>query len=244
MNAGSIEVVAVSFDYPDGTRALRDVSLSIRAGEAVALVGPNGAGKTTLLLLLTGCLFPTSGTVRVDGMELRPDTCTELRRRIGFVFQDPDDQLFMPTVWDDVAFGPRNLGYGEAEVARRVRAALDAVGAAGLAERPPYRLSVGQRRAVSLATVLAMEPSIVVLDEPGAGLDPRGRRALARILLDLSCTRLMATHDLDLAVATCRRAILLDGGTVVAEGPLPDLFADEALMDAHGLERPASLRHH
>ena len=242
MNAGSIEVVAVSFDYPDGTRAVRDVSLSIRAGDAVALVGPNGAGKSTLLLLLTGCLFPTSGTVRVDGMELRPDTCAELRRRIGFVFQDPDDQLFMPTVWDDVAFGPRNLGYEEAEVARRVRAALDAVGAAGLAERPPYRLSVGQKRSVSLATVLAMEPSIVVLDEPGAGLDPRGRRALARILLDLSCTRLMATHDLDLAVATCQRAILLDSGTLVAEGPLPDLFADDVLLEAHGLERPASLR--
>ena len=238
-----IEARQVCFDYPDGTPALRDVSFRITHGEAVALVGANGAGKSTLLLHLNGCLQPASGEVLIGDVPLTRTTLAAARRAVGLIFQDPDDQLFMPTVFDDVAFGPLNAGLPPEEVKRRARAALERVGMAHLERRPPYRLSAGEKRAVAIATVLAMTPDILVMDEPSSNLDPQGRRRLIAWLQSFSHTRIIATHDLELVVAVCSRAIILAGGRVVADGPARELLNDEALLNAHGLERPHSLRH-
>jgi cobalt/nickel transport system ATP-binding protein len=243
MSAAAVELAAVGFSYPDGTRALEDVTFAVAAGESVALLGPNGAGKSTLLLHLNGYLAPTLGEVRIAGETLGKGTLAQARRAVGMVFQDPDDQLFMPTVRDDVAFGPLNLGLSTPEVEARVAAALARVDAAHLAERPPHRLSFGEKRVAAIATVLAMEPEILVLDEPSANLDPRGRRRLIELLRSFEHTKLVATHDLELAVQVCPRAIVLDGGRVVVDGPAVQLLNDEALMLAHGLERPHILRH-
>ncbi len=237
----SLDVRGLAYAYPDGHQALFGVDLVVERGERVALLGPNGAGKTTLVLHLNGILAGGAGTVRVGGLEVRGrdrDTLREIRRRVGIVFQDPDDQLFMPTVRDDVAFGPANLGLRGPELDARVDAALQAVGMAGVADRPPHHLSFGQRRRVAVATVLAMEPDVLVLDEPTSNLDPASRRELAEVLESIDVTLLVVTHDLPYALELCERSVVLSGGTIVADGPTPDVLADAAMLREHRLELP------
>lgn len=238
-----VEVRDLYFVYPDGTEALNGVSFRITHGESVALVGANGAGKSTLLLHLNGYLTPTRGEVRIGDVPLTRATVVAARRAVGMVFQDADDQLFMPTVYEDVAFGPLNAGLPPDDIEQRVVSALERVGMAHLRNRPPYKLSAGEKRAVAIATVLAMLPDILVMDEPSSHLDPRGRRRLIELLKSFKHTKITATHDLELVVELCSRVIVLDGGKVVAEGSTVELLNDEALMLAHGLERPHSLRH-
>ncbi len=238
-----VEVRELMYAYPDGTEALRGVSFRIGHGSSVALVGANGAGKSTLLLHLNGYLPTTRGEVLIGDTAVTRETAVLARRAVGMVFQDPDDQLFMPTVAEDVAFGPLNAGLPPEQVERRVATALERVGMTHVRERPPYRLSAGEKRAVAIATVLAMSPDILVMDEPSANLDPRARRRLIELLLSFEHTRIIATHDLEMVVEVCSRVIVLDGGKVVADGPARDLLNDEALMLAHGLERPHILRH-
>jgi cobalt/nickel transport system ATP-binding protein len=236
----------LSHRYPDGTPSLRDVSLSIEPGERVGLVGPNGAGKSTLLLHLGGLLperLPREAAVEVCGIPLTPATATAVRAKVGLLFQDPDDQLFCPTVGEDVAFGPQQMGVRGAALAARVAEALARVGLAGFEERLPHRLSGGEKRRVGLAGLLACDAEVLVLDEPSGGLDPRGRRGLVDLLAGLPQAQLVATHDLDLVVRTCSRVIVLDGGAVVAEGPTAEILGDEERMLAHGLERPHVLLH-
>ena len=234
----ALEVEDLSFSYPDGHRALHRVTMTIEHAERVALLGPNGAGKTTLALHLNGVLVPQSGRVCVGGLEVRHSTLREIRRRVGLVFQDPDDQLFMPTVRDDVAFGPANLGLRGTELDDRVEAALAAVGMERHAGRPPHHLSFGQRRRVAVATVLAMDPEILVLDEPSSNLDPASRRELAEILQQLGLTMLLVTHDLPYALELCPRAFVMNEGAVVADGPTEHILADSDLMSANRLELP------
>lgn len=234
----SLQMSGVAYAYPDGHQALFGVDLRIEQGERVALLGPNGAGKTTLVLHLNGILTAGAGTVHVGGLEVAKPNVTEIRRRVGIVFQDPDDQLFMPTVREDVAFGPANLGLRGAELAVRVEAALEAVGMAEFADRPPHHLSFGQRRRVAVATVLSMEPEILVLDEPSSNLDPASRRELAEILTGLPITLLMVTHDLPYAAQLCTRSVILDEGTIVADRSTKDLLTDAETLGRHRLELP------
>ncbi len=233
-----LEVRDLAYAYPDGHQALFGVTLDVKRGERVALLGPNGAGKTTLVLHLNAILEAGHGTVTVAGTPVSRATATDVRRKVGLVFQDPDDQLFMPTVADDVAFGPANLGLRGPELAARVAAALDLVGMGEFASRPPHHLSFGQRRRVAVATVLAMQPEILVLDEPSSNLDPASRRELADILLGLDITVLMVTHDLPYALELCPRSVLLSDGVIVADGATRDILSDEPLMRAHRLELP------
>ncbi|OMQ14798.1 cobalt ABC transporter ATP-binding protein [Modestobacter sp. VKM Ac-2676] len=234
----SLVVDDLAFAYPDGHQALFGVDLRIEPGERVALLGPNGAGKTTLVLHLNGILRGGRGRVEVGGLPVTERSLQEVRRRVGIVFQDPDDQLFMPTVGEDVAFGPRNLGLPEPEVERRVADALGAVRMADAVDRPPHHLSFGQRRRVAVATVLSMQPEVLVLDEPSSNLDPAGRRELAEVLQALPVTMLMVTHDLPYALQLCPRSVVLDGGVIVADGATRELLADTALLAAHRLELP------
>ncbi len=238
MTAGAVEVHGLHHTYPDGHVAIAGVDLDIAAGERVALLGPNGAGKTTLMLQLNGVLTPTSGSVSISGIPVTRKNLREIRRRVGLVFQDPDDQLFMPTVAQDVAFGPANFGLRGDELAARVRAALDAVSLTDLAERSPAHLSGGQRRRAALATVLACDPEILVLDEPSANLDPVARRELAETLMTLTATLLVVTHDLPYAAQLCDRAVVMDHGAVVADGDIFDVLADADLLARHRLELP------
>jgi cobalt/nickel transport system ATP-binding protein len=239
-----VEVRNLFYAYPDGTEALKGVSFRVEHGGSVALVGANGAGKSTLLLHLNGYLPATRGEVRIGDAPLTRETAVFARRSVGMVFQDPDDQLFMPTVGEDVAFGPLNAGLPPDQVELRVATALERVGMAHVRDRPPYRLSAGEKRAVAIATVLAMTPDILVMDEPSSNLDPRSRRGLIELLRSFEHTKILATHDLEMVVEVCDRVIVLDGGRVVADGPTAVLLNDEALMLAHGLERPHILRHH
>ena len=233
----TVEACALTFRYPDGRLALDAVDLRIGHGERVAILGPNGAGKTTLMLHLNG-LLRGEGALQVAGLEVGPRTLRGLRARVGLVFQDPDDQLFMPTVAEDVAFGPANLGIRGSELETTVKAALGAVGMEGYADRPPHHLSFGQRRRVAVATVLAMEPEILVLDEPSSNLDPAARRELADILTGLDITTLMVTHDLPYALELCPRALVMNGGTIAADGPTGELLADAELLARSRLELP------
>lgn len=234
----SLEVEHLSFSYPDGHPALQDVSLRIAPGEKAALVGPNGAGKSTLMLHLNGILSASAGRVRVCGMEVGRETLGRVRAAVGLVFQNPDDQLFSPTVFDDVAFGPLYQGLPPAEVRARVDSALAAVGMTGYGRRVSHHLSTGEKKRIAIATVLAMQPEVLVLDEPTAGLDPRARRGLIRLLRDLPLTMLVSTHDLAMVREVLPRMIILDEGRVVADGPTADLLQDRALLEAHGLEQP------
>jgi cobalt/nickel transport system ATP-binding protein len=231
----SVDVSHLSFSYPDGLPALQDVSLRIAPGEKVALVGPNGAGKSTLLLHLNGIL-KGQGEIMVCGMALSEATLGRIRAAVGLVFQDPDDQLFSPTVLEDVAYGPLYLGLPEDEVRRRVSAALQAVGMAGKEGRVSHHLSTGEKKRVAIATVLAMEPEILVLDEPTAGLDPRARRGLIRLLAELPQTMLVSTHDLRMVAELFPRTAVLDQGRMVADGSTEQLLSDAAFLAAHGLE--------
>jgi len=241
-----IAVRGLGYSYPDGHDALLDVSFTIAPGERVALIGPNGAGKSTLLLHLNGLLPdrpPATPAVIVDGLPVSEPNLREIRRRIGLLFQDPDDQLFCPTVWEDVAFGPRQLGLSEPALSRLVAESLAQVGLAGFEERLPHHLSRGEKRRACLAGLLACDARALVLDEPTSDLDPRGRRELMALLSRLPVTQLIATHDLEFVVEICPRTIVLDGGRIVADGPTRRLLDDEPLMLAHGLERPHILRH-
>jgi cobalt/nickel transport system ATP-binding protein len=237
----TLRIAGLHYAYPDGTAALAGVDLTVGAGERVALLGPNGAGKTTLVLHLNGILHGGGGTVEVSGVPVDPRDragLADLRRRVGIVFQDPDDQLFMPTVAEDVAFGPANLGIRGAELTARVDEALAAVDMAAYRDQVPHHLSFGQRRRVAVATVLAMRPEILVLDEPSSNLDPASRRELTVIIESLPVTVLMVTHDLPYALQLCPRAVILDRGRIVADGAIRDLLADEELLRAHRLELP------
>ena len=237
-----VEAKNLQFTYPDTTHALLDISFHIRHGESVAIVGANGAGKSTLLLHLNGYLTPTSGQVRIGDFPLTQVTLQEVRRTVGMVFQDPDDQLFMSTVYDDVAFGPLNLGLPVEEVHSRVEMALGTVGVLDLKDRPPHRLSSGQKRRVAIATVLSMSPDILVMDEPTSGLDPQARRQLIEMLKTFKHSKIIATHDLDMVLDLCERTIILNEGRVQADGKTADIFQDEKLLTGCHLEKPLRLQ--
>ena len=242
----AIEITNLKYRYHDGTEALRGVSLCIAPGECVALLGPNGSGKSTVLLHLNGILpekLSADGAVKILGNPIATENLGTIRRQVGLVFQDPDDQLFCPTVQEDVAFGPQQLDLADAEVSARVQKSLAQVGLAGFEHRATHHLSHGEKRRVCLAGVLACEPAILILDEPTSDLDPRGRREFKALLRQIPATKLIATHDLELAVELCSRAIVLDRGKIVADGPTVELLNDEDLMLTHGLERPHILRH-
>ena len=258
----AIRLEALSFRYPDGRHALQGVSFAIEAGESVALIGPNGAGKSTLLLHLNGLLPGESrrretgghshalpklrradepAAVWIDGLEVSDKNAREVRRRVGVLFQDPDDQLFCTTVLEDVAFGPLNLGLSRSDARALALECLEQVALVDLADRPPHHLSFGERKRACLAGVLACRPSVLVLDEPSANLDPRGRRRFMALIRELAATKFIATHDLEMALELCPRCLLLDGGRIVADGSTRAILQDEALMEAHGLEVPLSL---
>lgn len=238
----ALDLVDIAYRYPDGTVALDGVDLRVAAGERVALVGPNGAGKTTLALHTNGLLRAERGTVRVEGRTLEPATLRDIRRRVGFVFQDADDQLFMSTVREDVAFGPANHGMRGEELEARVDAALAALDLTHLAERAPHHLSGGERRRAAIATVLAMRPAMLVLDEPTAGLDPASRRELIETLRSLPMAQIIVTHDLQLVLELCTRTVLMDRGRIVASDVSTRLLSDAALLAAHRLESPFGIR--
>ncbi len=244
----ALEVRDLSFRYDGGRATLSGVSFTVQPGECVGLLGPNGAGKSTLLLHLNGILperLPARSepAVLVDGLPLAPANLPAVRQRVGLMFQQSDDQLFCPTVWEDVAFGPRQLGLRGDALGQRVRACLERVNLDGFEHRRPHQLSQGEKRRVCLAGVLACEPGVLVLDEPTSDLDPRGRREFKLLLRGIPATRIIATHDLELVVELCPRSLLLDGGELVADGPTVELLSDEALMLAHGLEKPHILQH-
>jgi cobalt/nickel transport system ATP-binding protein len=243
MSHHTIEVENLSFQYPDGRRALDQISLHIAPSEKVALVGPNGAGKSTLMLHLNGILRSPAesngSSIRVGGLPLNDQNLGAIRAMVGLVFQNPDDQLFSPRVEQDVAFGPLHMGLPENEVRARVERALAAVKMSGYAGRMSYHLSLGEKKRIAIATVLSMDPQILVLDEPSAGLDPRARRDLIQLLIELSDqTMLIATHDMRLVRDLCTRTVVLDGGQMVADGDTREILYDRALMEQHGLETP------
>ncbi|NNC43491.1 MAG: ABC transporter ATP-binding protein [Acidimicrobiia bacterium] len=238
MNAPAIDVRNVSYTYPDGREALRGLDLTVEQDQKVAILGPNGAGKTTLALHLNGLLVANRGTIQIGDLVLTEETTREIRRRVGLVFQNPNDQLFMPTVSQDVAFGPANLGLKGDALEERVSEALGAVEAGRLGDRAPHHLSGGEQRRAAIATVLAMRPDVLVLDEPASGLDPAGRRDLIRTLAGLSITQLVITHDLAFAYELCDRSVVMNEGRIVADGSTGDIMADADLLAQHRLELP------
>ena len=240
-----IEVQDIRFAYPDGRVALEDVSFHVAPGETVGLIGPNGAGKSTLLLHLNGLLgLPRArGRIVIGGVPVESERLPEVRRLAGLLFQDPDDQIFCPSVWEDVAFGPEQLGLSGAALNERVLASLGEVGLEGYGERVPHHLSLGEKRRVCLAGVLACEAQVLLLDEPTANFDPRGRREFMALCRRLPMAKLIATHDLEMVLALCTRVILLDQGRVVCDGPAREVLSNEPLMLRHGLEKPHSLFH-
>lgn len=240
MSHHRVEMKEVSYRYPDGTRGIDGVSFLFRHGESIGIVGANGAGKSTLLMLLLGLDFPQEGQVLVGDIPVGKTTLGEIRKRAGLVMQNPEDMLFMPTVYDDVAFGPRNEGLDEGEVRRRAEAALAAVGLSDLGHRSSYKLSGGEKKAVSIAAVLAMEPDILLMDEPTAGLDPVARRKLIGLLNGFSHTKIITSHDLEMILDTCTRVIVLSHGRIAADGPPEALLSDAAALAAWGLELPPS----
>jgi cobalt/nickel transport system ATP-binding protein len=241
MSEKSLEISGLAYAYPDGNQALYGVNLSINQGERVALLGPNGAGKTTLVLHLNGIIPTMQGQVRVAGELVdskNAESIKSVRHKVGIVFQDPDDQLFMPTVGQDVAFGPYNAGLRGIELDKAVKEALELVGMSEFIDRPPHHLSFGQRRRVAVATVLAMKPEILVMDEPSSNLDPAARRELAEIITSLDVTLLMVTHDLPFAHELCQRAVILSAGIVAADDEISRVLSDKQLLTAHRLELP------
>ena len=237
-----VEVADLTHTYPDGTMAVRGISFRIHHGESVAVVGANGAGKSTLLLHLNGYLTPQHGSVRIGDFPLTKATVQDIRKTVGMIFQDPDDQLFMPTVYDDVAFGPLNLGLPPEEVEVRVQDALVRTAVDHLRDRPPYKLSGGEKRAVAIATVLAMSPDILVMDEPSSNLDPRARRTLIELLAGFHHTKIIATHDLDMVLDLCERTIVIHEGKIMADGSTLDIFNDTKLLSKSHLEKPFRLQ--
>jgi len=237
-----VEADHLSYTYPDSTCGIEKICFRITHGESVAVVGANGAGKSTLLQHLNGYLTPDGGTVRIGDYPLTKKTLKAIRRTVGMVFQDPDDQLFMPTVFDDVGFGPLNLGLPTDEVNARVEHALETVGAGHLRNRPPYRLSGGEKRSVAIASVLAMSPDILVMDEPSSNLDPLARRRLIKLLKTFQHTKIIATHDLDMVMDLCQRTIVLHKGRITADGPTMEIFQNKKLLAASGLDKPLRMQ--
>lgn len=237
-----VEFKDVHYNYPDGTSALNGLSLRITHGESVGIVGSNGAGKSTLLMHTNGFLLPQRGSITIGDLTLDTKTRQEIRKKVGLIFQNPDDQLFMPTVFDDVAFGPLNLGLSPDRVSETVMSALETVGCIALKDKPPHHLSGGQKSAVAIATVIAMEPDILVMDEPASHLDPRSRRALINLLRHFHHTKIIASHDLDLILDICERCIIIRNGKVVADGPAEEMLSDRQLLEENNLELPLSLQ--
>ena len=238
-----IEVKDLYFRYPGSDEdVLNGLSFRVHHGEAVALVGANGAGKSTLLMLLSALFMPKSGTINVGGTISGPKTAREIQRNVGLVFQDPDDQLFMPSVYDDVAFGPMNMGLSPEEVEKVVLKSLAAVGALDIKDKPPYKLSGGQKRAVAISAILAMEPNVLILDEPSSNLDPWSRRQLIGLLNSFAHSRIIATHDLEMVLDVCPRVIILNKGQILADGPAKELLKDPSLLETARLEMPYSLK--
>jgi len=237
LNEKAVEIVKLSYTYPDGQPGLAGINLTISCGESVALIGPNGAGKSTLLLHINGILRGNNSAVKVFGLPVEDKNIREIRKKVGMVFQDPEDQLFSLNVFEDVAFGPVNMGYQQEEVGRRVKQALQKVGMQGYEKRSSHHLSIGEKKRVAIATVLSLDPEILALDEPTSSLDPRGKWALIDFLKELKITKLVASHDLDLVKFLCNRTIILDGGKVVADGPTEEVLGDEKLLGDHGLTR-------
>jgi cobalt/nickel transport system ATP-binding protein len=235
-----VELKDVHFRYPDGTDALKGISFKVFHGESVGITGANGAGKTTLLLNMNGHLLPASGEISIGEIPLTKKTKQEIRKKVGFIFQRPDDQLFMPSVYEDVAFGPINLGLSQEKVDERVKSALQMVGCLHLMKRPPHRLSEGQKRAVAIAAVMAMNPDILVMDEPASNLDPKSRRQLINLLKGFQHTKIVASHDLDLILDVCERCIMIKDGKIVVDGPAEEVLTNEVLLDENSLELPLS----
>jgi len=229
-----IRIENLTFSYPDGQKALDNVNLVIGRGESLALIGPNGAGKSTIILHLNGILR-SNGAVRIMGQQIAENNLKWIRSKVGLVFQNPEDQLFSPTVFDDVAFGPINMGFPEAEVDRLVKKALEEVGMSGYENRSPHHLSWGEKKRIALATVLAMSPEIMVADEPTSNLDPRAKWSLINLLKKLSMTKIIASHDLELVQAVCQRVVIVDSGKVIASGPTHEILEDDTLLRSHGL---------
>lgn len=242
MSHHKVELKEVSFSYADGHQALDRVSFLLGHGESVGIVGANGAGKSTLLSVLTGIQFPQHGTVRIGDLPVNKKTLPDIRRSVGLVFQEPDDQLFMTTVYDDVAFGPRNYKLEEAEVGSRVMEALEEVGIPHLKDRPPYKLSGGEKRLAAIAAVISMKPDILIMDEPTASLDPKARRKIMNILKGFTHTKIITSHDLDMIMDMCSRTIVLKNGAVAADGDTRQILSNERLMEECGLEIPLALQ--
>lgn len=242
MSHHKLEVKNLKYAYPDGQTAIKNISFTIHHGEAVGVIGANGAGKSTLLMLLMGALFPDSGEVLVGDVLVTKKTLSRVRERMGMVFQDPDDQLFMTSVYDDVAFGPRNYQLQEHEIDKRVMDALELVGIAHLKDRAPYKLSGGEKRSAAIATVLSMQPDILVMDEPTAALDPKSRRNIIKLLQNFTHTKIITSHDLDMVMDCCNRVIVIKDGEVIADGLTIDILTNEELLDSCGLEKPLSLQ--
>lgn len=232
----AVEISGLSYIYPDGQCGLKDIDLTIFCGESVALIGPNGAGKSTLLLHLNGILRGNSA-IRVQGLPVEDKNIREIRKKVGMVFQDPEDQLFSLNVFEDVAFGPVNMGFPEEEVDRRVKQALQKVGMRGYEKRSSHHLSIGEKKRIAIATVLSLDPEILALDEPTSSLDPRGKWALTELLRSLPVTKIIATHDLDLVGCLCERIVILDEGKIVADGKAEQILGDKELLKMHGLAR-------
>ena len=242
MSHHKLEAKDIHFAYPDGNKAINGMSFTIYHGESVGIIGANGAGKSTLLMLLMGVLFPNQGEVIVGDVHVTKKTLPMIRQRLGMVFQDPDDQLFMTTVFEDVAFGPRNFGLDEQEVEKRVTSALEQVGILHLKDRAPFKLSGGEKRAAAIASVLSMQPDMLIMDEPTSGLDPKSRRRVMKLLKSFQHTRIITSHDLDMVFDLCERVIVIKDGIVAADGVTADILVDEELLDACGLEVPLSLQ--
>ena len=242
MSHHKLEVRNLKFSYPDGQAAIRNMSFTIHHGEAVGIIGANGAGKSTLLMLLMGVLFPAAGEVLVGDVRLTPKTLPLIRQRLGLVFQDPDDQLFMPSVYDDVAFGPRNLLLDADEVARRVADSLTQVGITQLKDRAPFKLSGGEKRSEAIAAVLSLEPDVLIMDEPTTALDPQSRRRVINLLNSFDHTKIITSHDLDMVVATCSRILVIKNGEIAADGTAAEILSNQALLEDCGLEVPPSMQ--
>lgn len=235
-----VEFRDVCFSYPDNTPALDGISFRITHGESVGIVGANGAGKSTLLMHMNGYLLPSKGTVIIGDLELNKKTSRDVRKKIGLIFQNPDDQLFMPTVFDDVAFGPINLGLSEEKIRERVDEALKVVGCLPLKEKPPHHLSSGQKSAVAIASVIAMQPDILAMDEPASNLDPKSRRQLINLLKGFEHTKIIASHDLDLILEVCERCMVIKEGRIAADGFAEEILLNKVLLEENGLELPLS----
>ena len=242
MSHHKVEVRNLHFSYPDGHEALKDISFTIVHGESVGIIGVNGAGKSTILMLLMGILFPDSGEVLIGDVHLTKKTLPMIRQRVGMVFQNPDDQLFMTNIYDDVAFGPRNYKLDEKEVESRVMGALELVGISELKNRAPFRLSGGEKRAASIACVLSMQPDILIMDEPTSALDPKARRRVIGLLNSFTHTKIITSHDLDLVLETCQRVIVVKNGKITADGATNEILTNSELLDSCGVELPLSIQ--